>query len=121
MAGVYNIAVGVTNHAVYVDNAGQLGMIPSSRRYKHDLADMGADSAAIYSLRPVTFAYNSDASETKQYGLIAEEVDAVFPGIVVRNADGQPETVQYHVLPALLLNELKKLAARVAVLENHLA
>jgi hypothetical protein len=59
-------------------------------------------------LRPVTFAYNCDPSETKQYGLIAEEVDEVFPGIVVYDADNQPETIQYHVLPVLLLNEMKK-------------
>ena len=77
-------------------------------------------SASIYDLNPVTFVYNSDASETTQYGLIAEEVADVFPGIVVNNASGQPETIQYHVLPVLTLNELKKLAARVAVLEAHI-
>ena len=69
---------------------------------------MGNDSSSILNLRPVTFAYNSDASETKQYGLIAEEVDQVFPDIVVYDADGNPYTVQYQVLPVLLLNELIK-------------
>jgi hypothetical protein len=69
---------------------------------------MGNDSAAIYNLRPVTFAYNGDLSETKQFGLIAEEVSEVFPEIVVVDGNGQPETVQYHVLPALLLNEVQK-------------
>ena len=63
---------------------------------------------AILDLRPVTFVYNSDATETKQYGLIAEEVDEVFPGIVARNKDGEVETVLYHVLPVLLLNEMQK-------------
>jgi hypothetical protein len=74
---------------------------------------MGNESASILNLRPVTFAYNTDASETKQYGLIAEEVEQVFPAIVVRDADGQPKTVQYHVLPVLLLNEVQKLHATV--------
>jgi hypothetical protein len=32
----------------------------------------------------------------------------VYPELVVRNKAGQPETVAYHVLPALLLNELQK-------------
>jgi endosialidase-like protein len=62
----------------------------------------------IYKLRPVTFAYNQDASETRQYGLIAEEVEKVFPEIVVNDENGQPFTVQYHVLPVLLLNEIQK-------------
>ena len=32
----------------------------------------------------------------------------VLPELVVNNKDGQPETVAYHVLPAMLLNELQK-------------
>ena len=40
--------------------------------------------------------------------MIAEEVDKVFPDIVTRNVDGQIDSVQYHVLPVLLLNEMKK-------------
>lgn len=43
-----------------------------------------------------------------QYGLIAEEVDEIFPDIVIRNINNQIESVQYHVLPVLLLNEMKK-------------
>ncbi len=43
-----------------------------------------------------------------QYGLIAEEVEQVFPELVAYGADGRVETVQYHVLSALLVNELQK-------------
>jgi hypothetical protein len=62
-------------------------------------------------LRPVTFRYKQpDAADEQpiQYGLIAEEVAEVFPELVVPNEDGQPETVAYHLLPALLLNEVQK-------------
>jgi hypothetical protein len=69
---------------------------------------MNDASSSIYGLNPVTFVYNGDASETTQYGLIAEEVADVFPGIVVNNISGQPETIQYHVLPVLMLNEMQK-------------
>ena len=54
------------------------------------------------------FYVDSKNSEIEQYGLIAEEVDQVFPGIVVKDADGNPYTVQYQVLPMLLLNEMQK-------------
>jgi outer membrane murein-binding lipoprotein Lpp len=40
--------------------------------------------------------------------LIAEEVAEVFPELVVFNGEGQPETVKYRLLSALLLNELQK-------------
>ncbi len=127
--GINGVAVG-TSSPVLVNAVGQLGTLVSSRRFKHDIADMGDDSANILDLHPVTFAYNSDATETKQYGLIAEEVEQVFPAIVVKDADGNPYTVQYHVLPVLLLNELIKQEAkfstalerinnRLAALEQH--
>ena len=108
-AGIYGATIDdATDTPVLIDASGQLGTVSSSRRYKHNIEDMGEDSANILELRPVTFAYNSDASEKKQYGLIAEEVNEIFPEIVVRNADGQVETVRYHVLPVLLLNEMQK-------------
>jgi hypothetical protein len=108
IAGVRGVTTGNNNAiAVLIDSAGQLGTVSSTRRMKHDIQDMGNDSAAIYQLRPVTFAYNGDESETRQYGLIAEEVSEVLPEIVVTDENGQPFTVQYHVLPALLLAVLE--------------
>jgi len=62
-------------------------------------------------LRPVTFHYKSDqnpSGRTLQYGLIAEEVAEVYPGLVARSADGQIETVLYQFLPPMLLNEYQK-------------
>jgi hypothetical protein len=43
-----------------------------------------------------------------QFGLVAEEVAQAFPELVVENAEHQPETVKYHLLSTLLLNELQK-------------
>jgi trimeric autotransporter adhesin len=107
IANISGINVGA-QPAVLVTNTGQLGVNTSTRKVKHAIEDMNDESADIFKLRPVTFAYNGDETETKQYGLIAEEVDEIFPGIVARNKDGQVETVLYNVLPVLLLNEMQK-------------
>ena len=67
---------------------------------------MGEVGAALMKLRPVTFRYKKpydDGSKPIQYGLIAEEVADVLPDLAVFNADGQPETVKYHLLPSFLL------------------
>lgn len=109
ISGIRGITTGNANAiTVLVDSAGQLGTVSSSQNVKHDIEDMGDASNNVLHLRPVTFVYNGDESNTKQYGLIAEEVDEIFPNIVVKNEQGQPETIQYHVLPILLLNEMKK-------------
>lgn len=100
---------------VLIDSTGQLGTISSSERYKDDIEDMGAESDMIMALRPVTFTYKSDASKRQQFGLIAEEVADLFPKLVVYDEDGLPDTIRYHELPVLLLNELQKYAM---VIEN---
>jgi len=111
VAGISGVTTGAAGVAVLVDGNGQLGTISSSRRVKDDIADMDAASSALMRLRPVTFHYKSDqnpSGRTLQYGLIAEEVAEVYPGLVARSADGQIETVLYQFLPPMLLNEYQK-------------
>jgi DNA-directed RNA polymerase specialized sigma54-like protein len=56
----------------------------------------------------VTFHYKSDASGTRQFGLIAEEVAEVNPDLVVRDKSGEIYTVRYDAVNAMLLNEFLK-------------
>ena len=67
---------------VVIDSAGQLGTISSSRRFKDEIKPMDNSSEAILGLKPVTFHYKSDAQNTPQFGLIAEEVAKVNPDLV---------------------------------------
>ncbi len=110
VSGVRGVTV-PTGIPVIIGTDGQLGTTTSSRRFKQDIADMNDFSARLAALRPVTFRYTqpaADGSQPLDYGLIAEEVAEVFPELAVRSADGQIETVAYHKLPALLLNEVQK-------------
>jgi hypothetical protein len=100
---------------VLVNSNGQLGVASSSRRYKEDIQDMGDASSDLLRLHPVTFHYKepyAGGSKSTEYGLIAEEVEKVYPDLVVRSADGQIETVKYQVLDSMLLNEVQKQAER---------
>jgi hypothetical protein len=113
IAGIYspNTSIGPINTAVYVDSTGQLGPLPSSRRYKYDIQNMGDASSDLLKLRPVSFRYKQaqeDGSHPLQYGLVAEEVADVYPGLVAFDKAGEPQSVLYHVLPAMLLNEVQK-------------
>jgi trimeric autotransporter adhesin len=83
-------------------------VIASSARYKRDIHDMGERSQGLYQLRPVTFRYKQDTPGPRQYGLIAEEVVKVYPELVTKGADGKVESVQYHELIPMLLNEAQR-------------
>jgi len=93
---------------VVVNGKGRLGIQASSVRYKRDIHDMAEASDRLMSLRPVTFRYMEDPNGALQYGLIAEEVAQVYPELVAYGDDGKPLSVAYHMLPAMLLNELQK-------------
>jgi len=69
---------------------------------------MDQTSQAILGLKPVTFQYKSDPSGAAQFGLIAEEVAAVDPALVVRDAKGEIYSVRYEAVNAMLLNEFLK-------------
>src|SRR5207244_8211271 len=76
---------GVSGAAVFVNANGQLGVAPSSRRFKEDIRNMGDASSRLMQLRPVTFLYRPEfvaGPRTLQYGLIAEEVASVYPELV---------------------------------------
>jgi hypothetical protein len=111
IAGIRNVTTSRPGIPVLIDSAGQLGTISSSRRFKQDIEAMADASDRLLQLRPVQFHYtNVDSSGKRpvQFGLIAEEVAEVFPELVFLDEEGQPETVGYHLLPTLLLNELQK-------------
>lgn len=122
IAGIRGVTTNNNNAiAVLIDSAGQLGTVSSSIRFKDNVLDMTDESSSIMNLRPVTFSYKSDTNKDIQYGLIAEEVAEVMPRLAVLDAQGIPETVKYHELPQLILNELIKLSRRVKELEDKLA
>jgi hypothetical protein len=102
------VTAGVDGATVQVDGSGQLGIAPSSARYKRDIVPMGTHSEKVLDLRPVTFAYKDDAQAITHYGLIAEEVATVYPDLVTRTASGEVQTVKYQELIPMLLNELQK-------------
>ena len=81
ISGIRGVTTGNANAIpVLIDSDGQLGTMSSSRRFKHEIKPMDTASQAILSLKPVTFNYKSDNTNTPQFGLIAEEVAEVKPG-----------------------------------------
>ena len=107
--GIRGVTTGFNDAVnVVIDSAGQLGTISSSRRFKKEIKPMEKASEAILGLNPVTFHYKSDAKGTPQFGLIAEEVAAVDPDLVVRDQNGAIYTVRYDAVNAMLLNEFLK-------------
>jgi hypothetical protein len=119
VAGIYGTPL--TGSAVYVTSSGQLGVLGSSERFKTDIAPMPELSDKLKRLRPVTFRYKTDPQAIPQYGLIAEEVDQVYPELVIRDEAGKIQGVRYEELAPMLLNEVQQQAAEIRDLKQQVA
>jgi hypothetical protein len=123
IAGISGVNEG-SPAAVFINTTtGQLGTTPpsSSRRFKKEIKPMDKNSEAILTLKPVTFHYKSDKTNRPEFGLIAEEVAAVNPDLVVRDENGEIYTVRYDAVNAMLLNEFLKEHRKVQELEAKVA
>ena len=100
----------VTGTPVVVNASGQLGVAPSSQRFKNEIRPMDNTSEVLFALRPVTFCYKEeiDLEGIPQFGLVAEEVEKVNPDLIVRDKEGKPYSVRYDQVNAMLLNEFLK-------------
>src|SRR5262249_61240350 len=106
---------------VLIDSDGQLGTASSSRQFKKDIAPMDKASEAILELQPVTFQYKGDGTNTRQFGLIAEEVANTSPDLVTRDKNGEIYSVRYDAVNAMLLNEFLKEHRKVETQEAVIA
>ena len=97
----------------------QLGVAPSSVRFKEEIRDLSEESEVLMALRPVSFRYRANVLEGerhREYGLLAEEVSEVAPNLVGYDAEGKPFSVHYRLLTPLLLNEMQKQQRTIATL-----
>lgn len=92
----------------------------SAMKYKDKIKDLELDSSLIYNLRPISFnstCKNADKNR-RWIGLVADEVEQVYPEIVHYNKNNEVEDYDNKMLITLMLKEIQKLNGRVSQLEN---
>jgi hypothetical protein len=116
--GIYDAFV--SDRPVYIQSNGRLGTLASSRRYKQEITPMDKTSEALFALQPVTFRYKQeiDPSHRLSFGLIAEDVARVSADLITRDGEGNPRSVRYDAVNAMLLNEFLKEHRKVQQLEQ---
>jgi hypothetical protein len=97
LGGAGNLACNLNSHIIgaaittsannwtYVNNLCQNGGAISDRRTKNTICDTGYRLCDIVKLRPVSFCWNYDASNSKKFGFIAQEVQEAIPDLVNYN------------------------------------
>lgn len=96
---------------VYMTKAGALYPYTSSRRYKENIKyklDEDLDPEKLYDLPIAQYNYKTEfadrsLAEGKQIGIIAEDINEIYPNAVIKNGEGEVESWQSMILlPAML-------------------
>lgn len=115
----YSTTISSNVRDLQIDDTGKLGYVSSTLKSKHNITDIESVDW-LQKLRPVNFIYNNDETNSKQSGLIAEEVLQVKPEFVSLNKEGEPETVLYSQLITPLLKAIQDLKKKNEELEKRI-
>jgi hypothetical protein len=100
---------------------GRIAVSASSRRFKKDIRSWSPDRQAVLAMQMVTFRYKVavDADSPRDYGLIAEDLDALgLTWLVFYDDEGRPQGVHYDKIALALLPVVQDHEARIAALEG---
>jgi len=90
---------------------------PSTMRIKTNIETLESPLDKITKLRGVS--YNLKRGNQPNIGMIAEEVDEIFPELVSKDKDGNPEAMSYSRMTAVLLEAIKELKQEVDELRQE--
>jgi hypothetical protein len=113
----FSNSASTTGTDLIVTASGQIARKSSSIQYKENVKNLVFDSSKLDILRPVSYDYK--LNNAPDIGLVAEEVDEVFPELVNYDKEGKPESVKYHSLSVMLLHEVTKLRKEVKELKEN--
>ena len=111
------------NGSIYAEStAGAL----SDARHKNNIENLKYGLDEILELRPISFEWNADkvadaGMEGSQLGLIAQEVEAVFPEVILtQNDEAQTKAIKYSALLVPLIQAVKDLNQEIVQLKSEI-
>lgn len=91
----------------------------SDARLKHDITPLENSLEKVVQLRGVAYTYNNDPQNKSQVGFLAQEVEPIFPQVVVTDKKGFKSMI-YANLVAPLVEAIKELFQRLLGVEQTL-
>ncbi len=106
---------------MYIDVNGMIWRSTSSARYKENIEDYSKGIEAVKTLRPVTYESINEDDDNTYAGFIAEEVhDAGLTEFVEYNPEGQPDSLHYANMTAVLTKALQESITKIETLEARI-
>jgi len=91
----------------------------SDMRLKDNIIEISkAKMDDLFTLNPVIFNYKNDKTKKIHYGVLAQDVERVFPELVEDNMSGY-KTVNYQELLPLMLAKMKNMQEQIDELKKN--
>ena len=90
----------------------------SSLRYKEDVEDLEDQTKNLYLVKPKRFKWKK--SKKKDIGLIAEEIEKVYPEVVRYDEEGRPDKLDQNKLTSVLFDISKRQAEKIKDIKTNL-
>jgi hypothetical protein len=94
----------------------------SDKRIKTNILPLTQALSTVNAMRGVYFNLNADPGGKRNVGVIAQEIEEVFPEVVhTDSSEDQKKSVAYGNITAILIEAVKELTAKVESLEKKLS
>ena len=102
-----------TKYSVLIDNdlivTGSI-YNTSDKRLKKNIETINNDSIdELFTINPISFCYKNDSTNKKHYGVLAQDIEKVFPELVDNNNISGYKSVNYQELIPIILSKMKKM------------
>jgi hypothetical protein len=81
----------------------------SAAKYKTNIQPLDSQLSKVAQLEPVTFDWIDKPNPKTNIGLIADEVEKIYPEFVSKTEDGEIEGIEYSKLTTVLIQSIKEL------------
>lgn len=108
---------GSTANLFWSSKDGSVAFSTSSKKFKKDIENLIDEYKIIDSLQPVKFNFTSE--DKMYYGLIAEDVHAINPQLVLLDSSSDPLSIDYNQIISLLIKYCQSLHNRLSLLEKN--
>jgi hypothetical protein len=86
----------------------------SDERLKENISCINHNTASdLFTLNPILYSYKSDEKKLKHFGFKAQDVEKVFPELVIHNNNGY-KTVNYQELIPIMVANLQSMQQQIA-------
>jgi hypothetical protein len=93
----------------------------SDERLKESISSIDdEDTDKLFTLNPLIFSYKNDVKHKKHYGVIAQDVEKVFPELVENNNISGYKTVNYQELMPIMLAKMQKMQREIDELKQSI-